>query len=68
MGLSVSLSWFLLACFLQIGSLGFSEFRDGTRQSYQVLHAEIFGKTFSPKIWGNGPKIGFFKIYEKIGH
>ena len=59
MGLSVLLSSFLLACFLQIGSLGFSEFRDGTRQSYQVLHAEVFGKT-SPKNWGNGPKIGFF--------
>ena len=45
-------------CFLEIGSLGFSEFRHGTRKPYQVMCARFFGKTFfALKNWGNGPNI-----------
>ena len=48
----------LLGCFLEIGSLGFSEFRHGTRKPYKVMCARFFGKTFfALKNWGNGPNI-----------
>ena len=58
LGLSMLPSCCLLGCFVGFGSLGFSEFRHGTRKPYQVVHARYFGKTFSaPKNKGNGPKI-----------
>ena len=28
--------------------------------------AQFFGKTYSCKNWGNGPKIGFFEFKEKF--
>ena len=58
-GLSILPSCCLLGCFLGIGSLGFSEFRHGTRKSYHVVGARFFGKMFLPKNWGKWPKIGF---------
>ena len=49
----------LSACFLGIGSLGFSEFWHGARNSYHVVcdRARFFGKTFfAPKIGEMGQK------------
>ena len=45
-GLSVLPSCCVLGCFLGIGSLGFSEFRYGTRKPYQVVRVRFFGETF----------------------
>ena len=56
---SYQLSW----CFLGIGSLDFSEFRHGARNSCKVLcdKARFFWKKiFCPQNWRNGSKIGFF--------
>ena len=61
----------LLEYFLQIGSLGFFEFRYGTRNPDLVLleRAGFFGKSFfPPQNWGNRPKIGFFEFKEKFDH
>ena len=63
----------LSRCYLGIESLGFSEFRHGARNPYQVMHnrARFFGKTFLPqnlRKWANmRPKIGFFEFKEKFG-
>ena len=58
-----------MGCFLGIGSLGFSEFRHGTRKPYQVGHARFFGKAFfAPKNRESGPKVGIFEFKEKFGH
>ena len=48
--------------FFRIGSLGFSEFCHGTRKTYQVVDARVFGKTFFCPNQGNEPKIGFLNF------
>ena len=69
MGLSIFPSCWVLCCFLGIGSLGFSEFRHGTRKLYQVVDSRLFGKTFfAPKISRSGPKVKCFEFKEKSGH
>ena len=68
-GLSIFPSCCVLCCFLGIGSLGFSEFRHGTRKLYQVVDSRLFGKTFfAPKISRSGPKVKCFEFKEKSGH
>ena len=52
-GLPVLPAHCLLGCFLEIGALGFLEFRHDTRKPYQVVHARFFGKTFCPQKLGN---------------
>ena len=54
--------------FLGIGSLGFSGFCQGARNHYEVVYDNpIFLKNFfCPQNWGNGPKIGFLNLKEKL--
>ena len=56
----------LSSCFV-IGLLGFSEFRHGTRNPYQVVRAGCFQKTFSVKKDEEmGQKQGFLNLKKDL--
>ena len=60
----------ILLFLLGIGSLAFSRFSYGVRNSYEVVRnsARYFEKkTCSSQNWGNGPKIGSSEFIEKFG-